>query len=195
VEIQTIYGQLPVIETDRLILRKISMHDLKDMYEYTSNETVSKYVAWHPHKSIGDTRTYIHYVLQQYHQKKVAPWGVQFKENDKLIGTIDFVSWDLLHRTAEIGYAISHLYWGNGLTTEATEALIKFGFTKMDLVRIQARCISENIASQRVMEKAGMVYEGTIRKGMLIKGIHRDIKIYSILQEEYETLYKQDIHT
>lgn len=186
-KVEHIYGQLPIIETERLLLRKITNDDAMDMYEYTSNEIVSRYVNWNPHKSIGDTKTYIHYVLQQYYLKKIAPWGIQFKENNKLIGTIDFVTWDTVHQTAEIGYAISHLYWGRGLTSEAVQALIELGFTRMELQRIQARCITENIASQRVMEKTNMTYEGTIRKSMLIKGVHRDIKLYSILKEEYET--------
>lgn len=55
----------------------------------------------------------------------------------------------------------------------------------MDLVRIQARCVVENIGSARVMEKAGMSFEGIIRKGILMKGKHRDLKIYSILNEEF----------
>ena len=81
---ENIYGQLPIIETNRLLLRKLSLDDANDMYEYTSNEIVSRYVNWNPHKSIGDTKSYIHYVLQQYYLKKIAPWGIQFKENNKL---------------------------------------------------------------------------------------------------------------
>ena len=187
-KIESIYGQLPTLETNRLLLRKLSLDDVEDMYEYTSNETVSRFVNWNPHKSKSETKTYIHFVLQQYFLKKIAPWGIQLKENNKLIGTIDFVSWEPAHRTAEIGYAISHLYWGKGLTSEAVHSLIHLGFTKMELERIQARCIMENLASQRVMEKNHMKYEGTLRKSMLIKGIHRDITVYSILKEEYEKL-------
>jgi ribosomal-protein-alanine N-acetyltransferase len=55
----------------------------------------------------------------------------------------------------------------------------------MDLVRIQARCFVENAASEKVMKKVGMSYEGTIRKAMFIKGAHQDLKLYSILREEY----------
>lgn len=55
----------------------------------------------------------------------------------------------------------------------------------MDLVRLQARCYLENIGSARVMEKAEMSFEGIIRKGLFIKGRHRDLKMYSILKEEF----------
>lgn len=191
-EIEKIYGQIPVLETNRLILRKLTLEDAEDMYEYTSNEKVSKYVTWESHHSLDDTRGYIHFVLQQYDLKRIAPWGILFKENNKLIGTIDFVSWQPRHQSAEIGYAISHEYWGKGITTEAAQALITLGFTKMGLVRIQARCFIENIGSQRVMEKSGMTFEGIIRKGMCIKGQHRDLKIYSILNEEFSALSRKD---
>ena len=89
------------------------------------------------------------------------------------------------HKIAEIGYVISKDYWGKGLTTEVAKELVKFGFEEMDLVRVQARCDVENIASARVMEKAGMTFEGIIRKGIFVKGEHRDLKMYSILKEEF----------
>lgn len=65
--------------------------------------------------------------------------------------------------------------------------MLKLGFGQMELVRIQARCITENIGSQRVMEKIGMSYEGTLRKGIKIKGQHWDLKLFSILKEDYES--------
>lgn len=187
-DIESIYGHLPQLETKRLILRKLTLDDANDMFEYTSDEDVSKFVTWDTHKTLSDTKSFINFALQQYNLKKIAPWGIELKENNKLIGTIDFVSWQTAHHTAEIGYAISKDYWGKGITTEACEALIQFGFTYMDLVRIQARCMKENIASQRVMEKNGMIFEGIIRKSIFSKGVHHDIKMYSILKEEYNQL-------
>ncbi|WP_042348989.1 GNAT family N-acetyltransferase [Bacillus massiliigorillae] len=188
-EIGTVYEQLPILETDRLLLRKITLQDAEDMFEYTSNPTVSKYVSWEPHRSLTDTRGYIHFVLQQYTLHRLAPWGIELKENNKLIGTINFVAWQPRHKTAEIGYALSELYWNKGFITEAAQAVLSFGFTKMNTIRIEARCLSDNIASQRVMEKNGMTLEGTIRKGLFIKGKHRDIKLYSILKDEFEATH------
>ncbi|MDQ4003995.1 MAG: GNAT family N-acetyltransferase, partial [Actinomycetota bacterium] len=60
-----------------------------------------------------------------------------------------------------------------------------FGFRKMGLNRIEARCIAKNIASARVMEKAGMTYEGTLREREFVKGAYRDMKLYSVLRSEY----------
>ncbi|MFS0782367.1 GNAT family N-acetyltransferase [Bacillus sp. 1P06AnD] len=190
--IEDIYGDLPEIETERLSLRKLTLDDLTDMHEYTSNNKVSTYVTWDRHQSLADTKGFIHFVLKQYTEKRIAPWGIVHKQDRKLIGTIDFVKWETKHRSAELGYAISENYWGRGLTTEAAKALLIFGFEQMDLLRIQARCLAENIASESVMKKIGMQYEGTLRQAMLLKGKHRDIKMYSILLNEYQERNKKE---
>lgn len=189
-EIEKIYGNLPTLETERLTLRKMNSKDITDIFEYASNEEVTKYVTWNTHRTFEDTKQFVKLVLNQYKAKRVAPWVIEDKENRKVIGTIDFVSWNPEQKVAEIGYAISQDYWGKGITTEATKKIIKFGFEKMDLVRIQARCFSENIGSARVMEKAGMSFEGVMRNGVFLKGKHRDLKIYSILKEEFFPLEK-----
>lgn len=183
--IEKIYSDLPTLETERLILRKVTKEDIEDMYLYGSDEEVSKYVTWNTHETIADTKGFVEFVLNKYENKQMSPWGIEYKENGKFIGTIDFVWWQPNHKIAEIGYVISKDYWGKGLTTEVAKELVKFGFEEMDLVRVQARCDVENIASARVMEKAGMTFEGIIRKGIFVKGEHRDLKMYSILKEEF----------
>lgn len=185
-KVQDIYKEIPSFETERIILRKITMDDLEDMFEYGSDEEVSKYVTWDRHKTTNDTKEFIEFVLGRYENGELAPWGIELKENGKIIGTVDFVSWLPHHNNAEIGYVLSKPYWGKGITTEAANELIRFGFEKMDLVRIQARCFMENRGSERVMEKLGMTYEGVIRKGMFTKGEHRDLKLYSLLKEEFD---------
>ncbi|MFC4403859.1 GNAT family N-acetyltransferase [Gracilibacillus xinjiangensis] len=183
-KVEDIYGDLPRLETDRLILRKMTLEDAEDIYLYGSDEEVSKYVTWNTHQSLSDTKGFVEFIINQYENSQIAPWGMEYKENGKFIGTIDFVSWEPQHKTAEIGYVLSKQYWGKGLTTEAAREIISFGFKEMDLVRIQAKCFVENTASQRVMEKAGMSFEGIIRKGMFLKGKHRDLRMYSIIKEE-----------
>ena len=187
-EIERIYSNLPILETERLILRKVIFEDVEDMYLYGSDEEVAKYVTWDRHKTLADTKSYIELILNKYQNKQVAPWGIEYKKNGKLIGTIDFVWWQPNHKIAEIGYVLSKQYWGKGLTTEAVEALLKFGFNHMELTRIQARCFVENIGSSKVMEKSGMLFEGIIRSGLFVKGKHQDLKMYAILKEDYNVL-------
>jgi ribosomal-protein-alanine N-acetyltransferase len=189
VEIEQIYANLPVLETERLRLRRISMQDAEQMYAYASDDEVAKYVTWETHRSIQDSKKFIQFILVQYAKHDIAPWGIELKESGRLVGTVDFVWWKPEQQSAEIGYVLARDCWGQGLMTEAASALLKLGFGEMDLVRIQARCIEGNIGSQRVMEKIGMSYEGTLRKGIKIKGQHWDLKLYSILKEEFESAY------
>ena len=172
------FANVPKIETERLILRKITLDDAEDMYLYASDEEVTRYVTWDTHSSLSDTIAFINTFLSQYH----VPWGIELKENGKFIGTVHFVWWQPEHHSAEIGYVLSKKYWGKGLITEAARAIISLGFENINLVRIQARCFVKNKASERVMQKLGMSFEGISRKAMYVKGEHKDLKVYSILK-------------
>ena len=182
-KVEDIYGDFPILETERLLLRKVTMDDAEDMFEYGSNDEVTKYVTWDTHKTIEDARGFIDFILNKYAQQAVAPWGIEEKATGKFIGTIDFFAWNVAFKTAEIGYVIAPDYWGKGITAEAAAAITDFGFEKMELVRIQARCFVANIGSERVMEKIGMQFEGIHRKAMFIKGVHEDLKMYAIVKE------------
>jgi ribosomal-protein-alanine N-acetyltransferase len=184
-KIEDIYSNFPTLETERILLRKITIDDLDDMFYYASNPEVTKYVTWETHSTIEDTKLFINYVLDLYSQSKVAPLGIEDKETGKLIGTADFVFWNTTHRNSEIGYVLSPDYWGKGFIPEVVNKLFEFGFQKMELERIQARCLIENNKSERVMQKVGMKYEGITRHALLIKGKFVDLKVYSILKDEY----------
>ena len=92
-----------------------------------------------------------------------------------------------MHARAEIGYALARKYWGQGLMTEAVRAMLDYGFNLLRLNRIEARCDVENIASWRVMEKAGMKFEGVLRQNIFLHGRPRDARMYGILREEWST--------
>lgn len=173
----------PILETEHLVLRKLKIEDADSMYIYASNDDVTKYVLWDSHTSPEQTKQFLQFMIDKYEQENYA-WAVTLKDSDEFIGTIDYVMLDHNEHIGEIGYALSHLYWGKGYMSEAAKAILHYGFTELHLERIQARCFAENIGSERVMQKAGMVYEGTIRKAKLAKGTYYDLKMYSMIREE-----------
>lgn len=179
------FKNFPILETPRLILRKISLEDAQDIFDYAKDPEVSKYVSWEPHKSIEDSIKFIEYMLNKYEKEGYGDWGIEYKENKKLIGTCGFIWWDRKNYKAEIGYVLSREYWNQGLMTEAVREVIKFGFERMFLNRIQARCKVENIASEKVMQKIGMKFEGILREDVFVKGRFWDMKLYSILRKEF----------
>ncbi|UTR14806.1 GNAT family N-acetyltransferase [Salipaludibacillus sp. LMS25] len=184
ISIKDIYADLPTLTTDRLKLRKITLEDTEDMFHYASDEEISRYVTWDTHPSLKETKAFIDHILIKYENNELAPWGIVLKKTNNLIGTIDFVNWSTTHRVAEIAYALSRQHWGDGLMTEAAEAVVKFGFQSMDLIRIEAKCFDINRGSARVMEKVGMRYEGTMRQAMIVKGKPRNLLLYAILKDD-----------
>ncbi len=116
----------------------------------------------------------------------MATYGIELKNEKKIIGTCGFIDYEENHHKAELAYALSPNYWGQGFATEAAKACIRYGFERLQLNRIAAGCHASNAQSERVMKRLGMQYEGTMRKDMFVKGAYRDTKIYSILREEYD---------
>ncbi len=185
-KIGDVFGDLPELQTPRLLLRKLKPEDAADMFEYASDPEVARDVTWEAHRSINDSRGFIDSVLKKYANKETSEWGLVLKESGKLIGTCGFVWWRPEHAKAEFGYALSRKYWGRGLMTEAAAAVIAFGFGKMKLHRLEARCIITNVGSEKVMLKNGMRYEGTTRDIVYEKGGFKSLKLYSLLKEEYK---------
>ena len=155
------------------------------MFEYASNPEVSEYTMWSTHTSIEDTKYFLQSLTKMYKRRELVDWGIVHKAEKKFIGTCGFVEWSMTHSRAEIGYALSRRYWGEGYMSEAVNAVIEFGFREMLLNRIMARCEVNNLASARVMEKVGMQLEGILRQHLFVKGRYWDLKIYSILREEF----------
>ncbi|MEG4217409.1 GNAT family protein [Microcoleus sp. Pol14C6] len=180
-----ILAHLPTIETERLLLRKITLNDASDMFEYACNPEVSKYTMWSTHTSLEDTKYFLKSITKMYKRRELVDWGIVHKADKKFIGTCGFVEWSMTHSRAEIGYALSRNYWGEGYMSEAVNAVIEFGFREMLLNRILARCEVSNIASARVMEKVGMQLEGILRQHLFVKDRYWDLKLYSILREEF----------
>ncbi len=176
---------LPTLETDRLILRKMTPGDADAMFAYASDPEVTRYVVWDTHRSIEDSRAFLDLTVRGYESGADPTWGIVYKGDHRFIGTCGFASLEPEHACAEIGYVISKEYRGRGLAPEAVRAMISFGFREMGLNRIEARCIAENTASARVMRKAGMTHEGTLRQREFIKGAYRDMELYSILGSEH----------
>ena len=183
-EVKAVFGDLPALRTDRLLLRRLEASDVEDLFAYASDPEIAEHTSWPAHETIEDSREFLSYVLEQYQKGEVAPWGVVYK--GKLVGTCGFLDWYLHSSWAEIGYALSSKYWRRGLMTEAVRAVISFGFRTMKLNRIQGRCEVENTASIRVMEKAGMKLEGVLREHEYGEGRYLDICMYSILRREWQ---------
>lgn len=184
-ERQKKFIDLPVLETERLILRKVEKKDAKDMFEYANNLEVTKYLPWKI-DAMDEVEEYIDKNIKNYKQRELGIWAIEYKEDRKMIGSIEYNEWNPIYQNANIGYVVHQEYHNKGIATEALKKVIDFGFENMELNRIQIDCVKENTASSRVMQKNGLIYEGTLRQAGKYKGNYVDKDIYSILRQEWK---------
>src|SRR4051794_35981216 len=128
-----IFAELPVLETERLKLRRIRWSDTEDVFRYASDPEVAQYTMWDAHRSLSDSRDFIACIMDLYVHGQPAPWGIIHKGEQRLIGTCGFVYWNVSHARAEIGYALGKDYWGQGYATEAVQTVVGFGFRDLGL--------------------------------------------------------------
>jgi [ribosomal protein S5]-alanine N-acetyltransferase len=177
--------QFPVLESERILLRRLSIDDLDDVFEYGSDPGVTPFVIFETHKTKDDSLFFIKFASDEFEKRKSIIWAIELKAENKMIGTIDLRNYNSVHQCGEIGYVIGREYWSKGLVTEAMKAVIHYGFDELQLNRIEAHCEHENTGSWRVMEKCGMKYEGTLREKIFLKNRLRSMKMYSILKSEW----------
>lgn len=180
-----LYGYMPVLETERLRLRKLTMRDAQDIYDYSRDPQVAKHVLWSAHRSIGESKAYLRYMLRKYRMNEPASWGIELKSTGKIIGTIGYMWIQTDNAAAEVGYSLSRAHWGQGIMTEALRAVIDYAFNSLRLNRVEAIHELDNPASGAVMRKCGMQFEGRLRQKLLNKGRYVDVDLYAILRCDY----------
>lgn len=172
------------IETERLILRSIVDKDAADIFEYAREINVGPNAGWEPHENIEETKE----IMKQIFIDQPNVFGMVLKANNKMIGSIGLIE-DPKRANPHakmLGYAMSEHYWGQGLMTEASEAIIDFGFKDSQTHIITCSCYTFNKRSRRVIEKCGFKYEGCLRQCELRYDAKvMDMDIFSLLREEY----------
>ena len=157
------------------------------MHAYASDPEVVKYMDWGPNKE-SDTRAFVKRAVSYRSSRPRLHYelAITIRGTGGLVGGCG-IEKRPARKDGVIGYCLNRDYWGRGYATEATQALIEFGFTKLALHRIFALCDPLNIASNRVLQKAGMTLEGHLREDFPAKGKWRDTMIYATLEREWNS--------
>ena len=172
----------PTIVTERLLLRPLSMPDAPEIFAYCSREEVTRFVIFATHQSIADTEAFIASIIANDERGRV--WAIVLKESNTVIGTIGIHKVELQNQKLEVGYALSNDFWNKGITTEALRALIQTIFEQTTINRIEALAMIENPSSAKVMEKAGMKFEGVLREYSMMKGRLETMNIYALIRSD-----------
>ena len=173
------------LETERLILRPVTMYDAEEMYAYAQDKEMTRYV-FPAHQSLDETKISI---ATFFMADPLGKFAIELKDNHQMIGTID-LRVNINAGTGELGYALSREYWGNGIVPEAAECLLRLAFEKLQLVRVWAIHDLRNANSGRVMEKIGMIKESTVQQAKKINGEVVDVVTYGITKQAWAERHK-----
>ena len=189
------YGMfsMPTLETKRLILRRINIHDAKDIFEYSKDREVARHVLWSAQKELGEAKDYCRFMARRYRNDEPSSWGIIERATNRLVGTIGYMDYNEDNATVEVGYSLARWLWNGGYMTEALSRVIEYTFEAMDINRIEAQHELENPSSGRVMEKCGMRKEGELRQRLYNKGRYVDVALYAILKEDYDKAKGQSV--
>lgn len=169
--------KMRALETQRLTLRRFEQNDFKDVIAWEES-TIARNMN-------VEARQFLDYCFREYREEGFGPWGMQWKETGVIVGNCGFPHVYFDEHCAEINYYVAVRYRGQGIAVEAVKALLQFGFRDWGMTKIQARCDPENFASERVMQKAGMKFEGLIEHAPRSRGPAPRQKLYAIQAKDF----------
>lgn len=174
------------ITGERIYLRSYRVTDAKIISENVSKKEICRWIPSIPYPYPKDGAvSFIRDVQKKWREKKAYNFVIVKKETNELIGGISLGSIIWKNKNAELGYWLKKSEWGRGITTEAVDLILGFGFKELKLHRIYGEFFEENIGSKRVLEKSGFKFEGIMRESDFLWGRYRNKHLYSILKREY----------
>ena len=175
---------LPVLETDRLLLRPYLLADAPNVQQMCGDPAIAATTLAIPYPyPDGAAEQWISTHAESFRQGTELTLAITLKPDRAVIGSVA-LSVNKNHQRGELGYMVAREHWNRGYCTEAARALIDYGFSTLGLNRIQAMHFPRNSASGRVMQKLGMTKEGMLRQYVCNRGTCEDLVLYSIIRKE-----------
>ena len=176
------FNPFPLLTTERLVLRQMSIDDANEMFFLRSDEHVMKYIDRPRAKSVEDAVQFIQMINIGLANNEYINWAIALKNDPKLIGNICFWRIQKEHYRAEIGYVLHPAYHGKGIMQEAIMAVLDYGFKIMGIHSVEANVNPENITSIKTLERTGFVREAYFKENYYYDGKFLDSAIYSLIK-------------
>jgi len=166
------------MELQKFRLRPWTIKDLKSLVKYANNPKIARFMTnQFPHPYTNATgKAFINFAIST---KPARIFCIEV--NGEAVGGIGIHPQnDIQCKNAELGYWLAEPFWGQGIVTQAVKQMVQFGFETFDINRIFARPFGSNLASQRVLEKAGFALEARLQNTLFKEGVYEDELIYCI---------------
>lgn len=173
---------LPMFETERLVLRRFELDEAEDIRYLLDDPQVAGTGAGVPLPfTLEDARKMIMHSHEAVLTGEAYHFAIENKYDDMLIGCIN-IEVTSAHNRGELAYWVGHYFWRHGYATEAAKRIVEFAFDDLKLNRVYGYCLARNVASARVLMKAGLEYEGTLRQDALKNGVFEDVEFYGLVK-------------
>jgi ribosomal-protein-alanine N-acetyltransferase len=174
------FSPFPILETERLFLRKLSLDDAEEIFALRSNDEVNKYIDRPKAGDIDEAIAFINKVNIGVANDNWLYWVICFKDNPMLIGTICLWNLNEVENKAEVGYELIPEYQGKGIAKEALSKIIEFAFDLVQLNKIEAYTHKENLSSTKLLEKFNFVRDTHEESKIDFSVENPNIVVYSI---------------
>jgi [ribosomal protein S5]-alanine N-acetyltransferase len=184
---QSIFDTFPILETERLRLRRVVAADAGAWLAVWNDPDVMRYLVEFDEgrTDIDEVNGIIAWCDDIFAKQTGMRWAITLKPDDTLIGTCGFHLYSARDRWAEIGYELGRAYWRQGIMREALGAVLAFGFGPMNLHRVEANVTVGNEASAGILRRLGFTLEGTWREKEYARGRFHDLWQFGLLEQEY----------
>ncbi len=174
----------PALETPRLVLRELQPEDAAAAFEFYSDPEVVRYYD-SPLTQLDQAREEIAHHRRRFEAGEAIRWGIVVKGEGRVAGTCGYFARDTACRHATLSYVLARRHWNKGLMTEALEAVVRFGFERYGLHRIEAHVAVPNRGSLRLLQKLGFREEGRLRERFFVDGRFHDETMLSLLEGDF----------
>jgi len=174
-----------VLQTGRLLLRPLRETDAPSLLAIFSDAKFMHFGTTPPWNSIDEAHAMIHRDVKAMASGERIRLGVERVADQALIGICTLFAWDKACRSAEVGYGLISHAWGQGYMHEALVALLDFGFSELNLNRVEADIDPRNIGSAKSLERIGFTKEGHLRENCVVNGVLTDSARYGLLLREW----------
>jgi RimJ/RimL family protein N-acetyltransferase len=183
---------IPSVRQVRLVgeqveLREVTTDDAVDALVWASDDAWFEFLPHEPVRTTEEETAFLERIVADANASPRREYhlGVTIRGSLSIVGMVRLGITSEYHRAGDLGYGLRRDLWGQGIVTEAVRLLIDFGFTQLELHRIWAHHHPDNRASERVLQKLGMSYEGRLRENMLAHGRWRDSNLYAVLEDDW----------
>jgi [ribosomal protein S5]-alanine N-acetyltransferase len=175
----------PELLSARLRLRATVLDDAEALSAIFASDEALKHGGRAPLADVEKVREKLANDMEAARRGETVIWSATEHGSEWALGYVGLHHWTQATRCAEVGYALAPAYWGRGYMREMLPLLVRFGFEQMGLHRIEAQLNPANVASARVVERAGFTREGVLRdKGLTANGQFYDLAVYALLESQ-----------